>query len=55
MKITSVRYERLHSFGNYENEKLSAEAVIADGDDPDEAADQLRHFIDGQIETALLS
>jgi len=50
MRITTISYERLHTFGPYENEKFRAEAMIEEGDDESHAAQMLRLFVDNQID-----
>lgn len=49
LKLTSLRYERLHTFGSFENEKFSAEAQIEDCPDIQAAGDALRNYVDDQI------
>ncbi len=52
MRITTIRYERLHNLGNYEHEKLCAEAQVEDAEDPVAEATMLRAFVQGQIARA---
>ncbi len=49
MIIKTIRYERLHSFGNYENERLTAEAEVLEGEDPVQVRNQLVAFVESQI------
>jgi len=49
MKIQTIRYERLHTFGSYENERFSVEVVVDEGEDPHLAADTLRLFVENEI------
>ncbi len=52
MRITTIRYERLHNLGNFSHEKFTAEAVLPEGDDPIAAGAELRTYVDEQIESA---
>lgn len=47
--ITEVRYRRLHTFGNYENEAVEMAARVWPGDDPDDVLAALK----GQVEAKL--
>lgn len=49
MKITTVRYERLRSFGNYENETVAATAQVEDGETPESALAALRQWVEAQL------
>ena len=48
MKITKVKYEKLFSLPNYENEKFSIEADIESGDKASEVLDKLKRFVEFQ-------
>ena len=41
MKITNVRYERIISLPNFENERIAAEALVEDGECPDYVLNEL--------------
>lgn len=45
MKVISVRFGALKSTGNYENERLDAEAVLEDGDTVASVTDALRLLV----------
>lgn len=47
MKITKITYQAVKNLGNYESERLEASADIEEGEDPDDAALQLRKFLGG--------
>ena len=49
MKIRTITCERLHSFGSYENERLSAMAELTDDDDPTASMIELRRFVENEI------
>ena len=50
MKITTIRYTRLRSFGNYENMQYGAEAEIAPGESADDALIGLKEHVDVTLE-----
>ena len=45
MRITELKYERTWNLGNFESEKLSAQAVLEEGDDAEAAVSQLIIFV----------
>ena len=49
MKITQVEYSRLHSLGNYENEKIGAFADVELDEDPIAALRAVQAWVDTQI------
>lgn len=49
VKIKEVSFERLRTFGNYENMKVGAVAEVEEGLDSSEALRQLREWVDKQI------
>lgn len=49
IKIRRVSYGRLRSFGNYENEQVSAEAEVLDGASPEATLTSLRAWVAGQL------
>lgn len=46
MSITKVEYQRVFNLGNYENERLSFEATVEEGENPGQVLDQLRVLTD---------
>lgn len=56
-KITKIGYSQVFNLGDYENEKISVEAEIQEGDDPIQKIEELRvltinaHELRGQVET----
>lgn len=50
VKVTHVRYERLHSFGNYCNEKYDLQAEVVEGQDPEGVMRSLRRLAQSQID-----
>lgn len=50
MKITRISYARLESGPGYENERYEVSADVADGEDAEAAADDLRRFVRSQFE-----
>lgn len=46
MKITVVKYEKLHNLGNYENEKVGVEITVGDDDHPGDVLLEARKFVD---------
>lgn len=51
MKITSVKVHRLVSGPGYNNQAVSAEAEIEDGEDPVSAHDALVGWVDARLKT----
>ena len=49
MKITKVRYERLRSFGNFQNETVGCEADVEGHEDPILCLAQLREWVNDQL------
>lgn len=49
MRITKVTYSRLHSFGNYENETVGAEAEVGEEDNAVECLEAVRSWVDTQL------
>ena len=52
MRILTVEYRRLHSFGHYENEVVGATAEVADGELPGAVLDELRVWVNAHINDA---
>jgi len=52
MKITTIRYEQLHSFGQYNNEKFCVEAITGVGDCVADKITLLREIVEGEIARA---
>lgn len=50
MKVTSVEYRRLHTFGEYENETAGVVIAIEDHDDPRVVMEAARAWVDAQLE-----
>ncbi len=48
MRIATVKYERTINLGNFENEKISAEGIVNEGECPDQALLELKAFINGE-------
>jgi hypothetical protein len=42
MKVERVRYERIRNLGNYENEKISLDAVVDDDETAEDVYRKLR-------------
>ena len=49
MKITKITYSKLVSFPGYHNETHGAEALVEDGDKPDDVRTELVYFVDELI------
>ena len=49
MQIISVDYSRLVSFGNYENERLGATAIVPPGEQPEETLLQLKEWVEAHL------
>lgn len=49
LAITSVSYSRLASLGNYENEKVQANARVAEGEDPAAVLQSLKQWVDERV------
>lgn len=45
MRIKTVRYSRLVSFGNYSNESVEAEADVSLADNPADVLDELKQWV----------
>ena len=52
MRVTSVEYRRLRSFGQYENETVGATAAVSEGETPEAALSALRDWVAGQLALA---
>lgn len=50
MKVTSVEYRRLHTFGEYENETVGIVATVEEGEDADSALYTARAWVDSQLQ-----
>jgi TolA-binding protein len=48
-QITRVTYGRLTSFGRYENERIGADAAVAEGESPDQALATVTAFVEQKI------
>ena len=49
MRIESLTYKRLVNLGNYNNETFEAVALLNENDDINQAATDLRQFVERQI------
>lgn len=49
MRIQSLTYKRLVNLGNYNNETFEAVALLNEGDDINQAAADLRRFVEQQV------
>lgn len=49
MKITAVRYERVSSLGNYETERVAAEATVEATELPQTVLAELKTFVNDQL------
>lgn len=49
MKIVTVEYRRLRTFGGYQNETVGAVAEIESGQDADTTLAALREWVDAQL------
>ena len=49
MKITSISYQAVKNLGNYESERLEANADLEEGSDPVEEVKNLRRFVHWQL------
>lgn len=49
MKITKITYSKLISWPGYNNETHGAEAIVEDGDKPDDVRTELIYFVDDII------
>lgn len=52
MQVTSISYEQLHSFGNYQNEKYTLTTALEPGEDVNAAYANLRQIVATQIDVA---
>jgi hypothetical protein len=50
MKIDRVSYSRLRSFGNFENETVSAEAQVEMGERPEDVEVRLRQWVNSRLD-----
>ena len=50
MRIASVHYERKKNLGNYEHETMSAEVVVEEGEDPNQAMSWVRDLINYHLQ-----
>jgi len=50
MKIRTVSFEKLTSFGNYENETIGVGATIDEDETPEEALKGAISFVEAQVE-----
>lgn len=48
MKLTTVKYEKTFNLGNYETERIAAEAIVEDGEDPEYVLNELKIFVTGE-------
>jgi len=48
MKLTTVRYEKTFNLGNYETERIAAEASVEEGECPDYVLQELKMFVTGE-------
>lgn len=48
MKIISVEYRRLRTFGNYENETIGATAYVGLDESPDETLESLKSWVESK-------
>lgn len=49
MKITTIEYRRLVTFGHYENQAVGAIGTVEEGDTPEAALDRLKEFVADQL------
>lgn len=49
MRATTVRYERVHNLGNYENEKIAIEIQLEEGEKANDALRLARIFVNRQL------
>lgn len=49
MRISSVTYRRLVSFGRYENEAVEVAAEVPEGGDPNEVLASLKDWVDDKL------
>lgn len=45
MQVTTVKYERLVNLGNFNNEKIGAEATVGDTESPDQVLSALQFMV----------
>ena len=48
--IVAVSYEAVRNLGNYESERLRADAIVGDGQDPALALRDLRSFVEAYLQ-----
>lgn len=49
MRIFKLQFGRTVNTGNYTSARIDAEMSVGENEDPDEAMDVLRNFIDSQV------
>jgi len=49
MIISQITYKRIHNLGNYENQELSATALIGDDENPIAVFEGLRAFVEARL------
>ncbi len=49
MRATMVRYERVRNLGNYENEKVSVEVALEEGETAEQGMKAARAFVNKQV------
>lgn len=49
MKIVTVEYRRLRTFGNYQNESVGATAEVGEGETANRALQELRDWVEQQL------
>jgi len=49
-RITSITYARLKNLGNWENARVEATAVIAEGEKPADIMKRLKQWVKTQLE-----
>lgn len=50
MKVTSVEYRRLHTYGEYENETAGVVLAVEEHDNPQMVMETARAWVDEQLE-----
>lgn len=53
MKIETITYKRVKNIGNYQSEAFEASATIREGEDPQEASQDLIAFVLAQLDIDL--
>lgn len=49
MTPTAIRYERVHNLGNYESERICVEATVNEGENVQDAMDELKAVVMEQL------